>query len=1152
MKFRFGLVLCLSALTCLPAIGDEATVAESGLVDSGLIVSSAAGSHGPSLDSLRTRLTDSELSDEEKKPLLELLTRAESENKEATAKQKRAEAFRSAIQSLATRCESTKAELQKLRIAKVEPVTSSDLSELETQLASLEVELGKAKQAVADAESTMAGATQHRRDFETELSTLEKQLAERQSEISAHVSPSDNALLGEIQRAELLASEAVLKATIEVGKAESALIDAETSSGQRQRLRDLRVRKLEILGQQHQAVAKAVEEARVWDAQQRVQSAENQLSTLHPSLKPIGEKNRELARRNQELAGLIDEAQEVLSRRLLRVEELQGEYEQAKTRVESVGLTNGVGAMLRNLKQGLPSISAYRLRVRERQSLINDAQYTLIELTDQRNVRLDIGVATLLRNATPPIAEFERAEFETEARRLLETQRAEFLDPAIRNQTTYFNTLVSLSAAELQVVQVSEQALQFVNERILWIQSSQPLTSHLVPSTEEWWFVLPVAWKKIAEKLPNEILSNLAYWSIVLLVFLVLLQCRSRFRRFITKLSQQVSSASCTQFLPTVKVLLMTVATAAPVPLLLEFISRRFGMIAGSDCVLLAFTQACHHIAIGYFAIDLLRQVCRPHGLAEAHLQWRPAMITRLRGGLRLALIATIPFVFASSFLSAGNSLFGNDTLERYFYLAALIVIGLFVTKMLHPRKGLPASYLRENPTGWAAKTQLIWYPVSILVPIALTVLAIIGYYFTSQQLAGRLFASLCLAGGIVLIVSVVMRWVMVNRRRLRIEQARSRRESDNAAGALAEVSIADLEESPEMLQLQMQQTRRLLHTAVLGIGLFCGWMIWDDMIPALGFLEQWPLWNSTRTITENIASPTGVLTTSLREVPDPVTIADLVLASLIVVVTFAATRNLPGLLEFAILRRLPLDKSVRYAITSLASYAIVMLGLVLGGQTIGMHWSQIQWMATALTFGLAFGLQEMFANFIAGIIILFEQPVRVGDVVEIDGVTGVVSQIRIRATTITNWDRKDYIVPNKEFITGKLLNWTRSDEITRIVIKVGIAYGSNTELARDLLLQAAEEHPDVLRDPPAMAMFEGFGDNNLNFSLRVFVGLLEKRFHVTHDLHMAIDKAFRSADIEISFPQHDIHIRTIPEPLRQFLSVAENSGKVRFGSGAA
>jgi potassium efflux system protein len=184
-----------------------------------------------------------------------------------------------------------------------------------------------------------------------------------------------------------------------------------------------------------------------------------------------------------------------------------------------------------------------------------------------------------------------------------------------------------------------------------------------------------------------------------------------------------------------------------------------------------------------------------------------------------------------------------------------------------------------------------------------------------------------------------------------------------------------------------------------------------------------------------------------------------------------------------------------------------------------------------ALGVGLGFGLQEIVANFISGLIILFERPYRVGDVVTVGDIMGVISRIQIRATTITDWDRRELIVPNKDFITGRLINWTLSDAITRIRVPVGIAYGSDTGLAEKLLLKVASENPKVRKDPPPLALFQGFGDNSLNFDLRVFVSELGDRLPVLHELHMAIDREFRKAGIAIAFPQRDVHLDAA-EPL--------------------
>jgi potassium-dependent mechanosensitive channel len=206
----------------------------------------------------------------------------------------------------------------------------------------------------------------------------------------------------------------------------------------------------------------------------------------------------------------------------------------------------------------------------------------------------------------------------------------------------------------------------------------------------------------------------------------------------------------------------------------------------------------------------------------------------------------------------------------------------------------------------------------------------------------------------------------------------------------------------------------------------------------------------------------------------------------------------------------------------------------------LGLRWQNVQWLAAALTVGLGFGLQEVFANFISGLIILFERPIRVGDIVTVDDVSGVVSKIRMRATTITNWDRKEFIVPNKEFITGRVLNWTLSDAVNRITINVGVAYGTDTEKVRAILLQVCEEQPLLLKDPAPVASFESFGESTLNFSLKCFLPNFEGRLDTLHVLNTRIAEEFRKADVEIAFPQRDLRIRSIDRAVLPMWTTAE------------
>ena len=261
---------------------------------------------------------------------------------------------------------------------------------------------------------------------------------------------------------------------------------------------------------------------------------------------------------------------------------------------------------------------------------------------------------------------------------------------------------------------------------------------------------------------------------------------------------------------------------------------------------------------------------------------------------------------------------------------------------------------------------------------------------------------------------------------------------------------------------------------------------------------------------------------------------ADLGVAILIFLMTAVAARNVPGLVAIAMPQRLPLDAGARYAITTMTRYVAIAIGVVMGFGVLGIGWSQVQWLVAALGVGLGFGLQEIFANFISGLILLFERPIRVGDVVTVDDVTGVVTRIQTRATTVTNWDRKEFIVPNKEFITGRLLNWTRADHVNRVVINVGIAYGSDTERARELLEKAVGDHPEVMDDPAPLVTFDGFGDSSLTFVARCFLARMDKRLQTIHELHTAVDQAFREAGIEIAFPQRDVHLRSGAELLKK------------------
>ena len=292
-------------------------------------------------------------------------------------------------------------------------------------------------------------------------------------------------------------------------------------------------------------------------------------------------------------------------------------------------------------------------------------------------------------------------------------------------------------------------------------------------------------------------------------------------------------------------------------------------------------------------------------------------------------------------------------------------------------------------------------------------------------------------------------------------------------------------------------------------------WAIWKNILPAFSFLNDIELWHN-KIIVNN------------KEVYHAITLIHLLLAGVYAFITVVAVQNFSGVNELLIFRRITITTGSRYAVNKITSYTLTTIGFFSVANILGFNWSQVQWLVAALSVGLGFGLQEIFANFVSGIILLFERPIRVGDTVTIGNVTGTVHSIHMRATTLIDSDQKELIVPNKSFITTQLINWTLNDAITRVVIPIGIAYGSDIELAHKVMQEAVCAAPLVLQDPEPSVMLVEFGDSALLFSVRVFVSETINRMPVTHDLHIRLAKALSEHNIEIPFPQRDIHIRSV------------------------
>jgi potassium efflux system protein len=244
---------------------------------------------------------------------------------------------------------------------------------------------------------------------------------------------------------------------------------------------------------------------------------------------------------------------------------------------------------------------------------------------------------------------------------------------------------------------------------------------------------------------------------------------------------------------------------------------------------------------------------------------------------------------------------------------------------------------------------------------------------------------------------------------------------------------------------------------------------------------------------------------------------------------TAVVVRNIGALLDIVLLQRLQMQTDATYAVKVIARYAVTLVGVLLAFSLLGIRWNDVQWLVAALGVGLGFGLQEIVANFVSGLIVLAERPIRIGDVVTVGNISGTVSRIHARATVVVDFDNKEVIIPNKAFITERVVNWTLSNQTTRLLVKVGVAYGSDIDLAQRVILAAVRGNRDVLPDPGPSVFFVAFGESTLDFEIRAFVNSLDKRLRVQHEINNEVARVLRENGIELPFPQRDLHIRSAP-----------------------
>ena len=687
----------------------------------------------------------------------------------------------------------------------------------------------------------------------------------------------------------------------------------------------------------------------------------------------------------------------------------------------------------------------------------------------------------------------------------------------LKNYDLYLGELAELRVLYEQLSQQYQTLKTTLNEHLFWVANANSIdgywVSDLIQSTQ--WLLTQAPWHQVQDSLSEQ--SSLWSWWVILVVLSLVMQdlITPKFTQLMSKNVTYVGNVTQDKFIYTLYTLVASLlySTIKPLPL-----------IIGGLIFYLSEHNLVSALGMGVLAIGMLYQLYRftyllalDNGLLIGHFKGDKPIIRAGQQRLRALTVLATPIVGIVGFTEILEASQVRNSLGRGAFILLALMLFWFFRDLLSLAKR--ERHYHQNDKNKRLLQKLLW-SILILLPPTCAVLAFRGYYFTAYQMLLQLQLSLILSLSFILLYLLIKRWMLIERRRIAFHRAKAKR-----AEILAQREKEDDPSSNEPLDTYEEPVVDLETISSQSLGLVRSLLTLAFLISLIGlwtqthsaifsFLDGITLWTSSSTV-DGITQQV------------PITLKSLLLALIIVGFSLMIATNLPGLLELTVLQRLELPQGTGFAVTTVSSYFVVFFGMLSGFSTLGMEWSKLQWLVAALSVGLGFGLQEIFANFISGLIILFEKPVRIGDTVTIRELTGTVSKIQIRATTIVDWDRKEIIVPNKAFITEQLINWSLSDPITRVIVYVSVARDSDPARVEAALYQAVKECDDALTTPEPEVWFAGFGQHTQDYEIRAYAKDMSTRWPLRHKLHKQVSKKLKENNLELAYPQLDVHINS-------------------------
>ena len=717
----------------------------------------------------------------------------------------------------------------------------------------------------------------------------------------------------------------------------------------------------------------------------------------------------------------------------------------------------------------------------------------------------------------------------------LDEQQQPSFDKQAKQRRDSYRLLLSTEKRALMDVQSGRDRLQllalermetlkemetFFFSRGFWIQDASPVGLEMInqlfsevlsPSRPNSLFN---GWRRVlAPEVITQLMNALhkptsLFLGLLLFVLLPLfiLKVRSQLRYYVQESHQKSMASQKTSSLQAGPLLAGLLAIALGPLYLLTTSALISQVLTMPEAVATILHQSLVLLASFWFLWFFNRQIFGSNGFAETHFHLPPDVTQSLLRSVAISLLAYL--VFLPVWTIFREPPFQYEALPRIGYTLFELAAAYALYRLIHhnaplPRHTFTLKSTATTPEETAEKPEKEgflkqhWRLISRLLTLFMAIvllLDIAGYRFGAAHLAYngiRTVVTFFLFIGIYRALTTAIEEVIRRRRRLPTVLA------PGARGTQTRSQIA-------------QQINNSLHMLFILAGLFLVSSFWGINEQAFEALKGLTLYSTT---------DNGQVIF--------VTLADFLNFFFCLFATGWTVKHLPRIYELLLFSRLHFDAGARYAALTISRYLIFIFGLLLALHFLHLDIAKLGWLVAAISVGIGFGLQEIVANFVSGIILLLERPIRVGDIITVGAISGEVTRINIRATTVLNIDHQEILIPNRDLITKEVTNWTLANTVVRVVICIGVAYGSDIVLVRKLLTEMVQQQPEILKDPPPAIFFVNHGESSLDFEIRIFLPTPSLRMPMVDRLNSLIHTSFAQHAIEIPFPQRDLHIKT-------------------------